>query len=154
MGRKRRRIRRNYEVESIVSHRYDGNKNLIYRVRWIGFGPDQDTSEPEDHLAGAPKALQMYWSNQVHHVQDTIEQQEEEEEVGLDFPLPDTDWNAEIAEFLGVVEGTESTPYQLYIGWKNGARTLHTREEVREKCPMKLLDYFEQRSRLLPNNDD
>ena len=42
-----------YEVERIVGHRRAGRKGILYRVRWKGYGPEEDTYETEENLRGA-----------------------------------------------------------------------------------------------------
>jgi hypothetical protein len=53
-----------YEVEGIVSSYTDDDGNVLYRVRWKGYPPNQDTWEPESHLRFAPIALQEYKKRQ------------------------------------------------------------------------------------------
>lgn len=38
-----------FEVEKILAHKVTDNK-LLLKVRWLGYGPDEDTFEPEDDL--------------------------------------------------------------------------------------------------------
>ena len=42
-----------YEVEHIVGHKKLGKKGMLYRVRWKGYGPEEDTYEPEVNLQNA-----------------------------------------------------------------------------------------------------
>lgn len=49
-----------YEVERIIAHRRHG-KQLMYRVRWFGYPPSEDTWEPAAHLEDtAPDILRDY----------------------------------------------------------------------------------------------
>jgi len=41
-----------YFVDRILKHRRGKDKNLEYRVRWLGYGPSGDTWEPRAHLEG------------------------------------------------------------------------------------------------------
>ncbi|KAJ8027309.1 M-phase phosphoprotein 8 [Holothuria leucospilota] len=49
-----------YEVEKIVGvHRQPG-KPTLYRVRWKGYGPEEDTYEPRDHLLTCEDMIDDY----------------------------------------------------------------------------------------------
>jgi Chromo (CHRromatin Organisation MOdifier) domain len=41
-------------IERLLSHSVDDDGNVVMRVRWFGFGSDDDTWEPITHL---PKLL-------------------------------------------------------------------------------------------------
>ena len=49
-----------YEVERIVGHKKLGKKGMLYRVRWKGYGPGEDTYEPEANLRNAFSHLREY----------------------------------------------------------------------------------------------
>ncbi|KAF9405091.1 hypothetical protein BGZ94_003764 [Podila epigama] len=49
-----------YEVEKIVSHRFDSRKRLQLKIRWKGFPPEHDTWQTLQDVASAPEALQDY----------------------------------------------------------------------------------------------
>ena len=49
-----------YEVERLVSHRYDTEGNLQYQVRWSGFAKEHDTWQTLQDVASASAALQDY----------------------------------------------------------------------------------------------
>ena len=48
-----------YEVDRVVGHRTTrgGTK---YIVRWLGYGPEEDSLLTESDLASAPEALRVY----------------------------------------------------------------------------------------------
>ena len=55
-----------YEVECIVGHKKLGKKEMLYQVRWKGYGPEEDTYEPEANLRNAFSCLQEYkWSSSL-----------------------------------------------------------------------------------------
>jgi hypothetical protein len=56
-----------YEVERILMHRELKLKKGIKReffIKWVGYGPEHCTWEPEAHLQNAQEALQEYWEMQ------------------------------------------------------------------------------------------
>ena len=52
-----------YEVESILEHRFRGRRHprASYRVAWKGYGPEHNTWEPEENLVNAPEKVAEYW---------------------------------------------------------------------------------------------
>lgn len=48
-----------YEVESIVDHKYSGKRKKLYLIRWKGYTADQDTWEPEKSLC-CPELIAQY----------------------------------------------------------------------------------------------
>ena len=53
-----------FEVKSIQAHKGgDRDTGRQYLVRWKGYGPEDDTWEPEAHLANAPEKIQQYLQN-------------------------------------------------------------------------------------------
>jgi hypothetical protein len=49
-----------FEVEEILEHRRHGPR-LEYKLRWRGFGPEDDTWEPESNIQ-APELIEAYWN--------------------------------------------------------------------------------------------
>ncbi|CAD5208549.1 unnamed protein product [Bursaphelenchus xylophilus] len=41
-----------YEIQKIVGHKFEGRK-VLFRIRWVGYGPGDDTWEPEGNLLGS-----------------------------------------------------------------------------------------------------
>ncbi len=41
---------REYAVDRLVSHGCQDDGSLVYRVRWYGYAPNQDTGEPAQQL--------------------------------------------------------------------------------------------------------
>lgn len=52
-----------YEIEAILGHKFDKANNAgtrLYRVRWKGYGPEDDSWEPESALRNAPSLTREY----------------------------------------------------------------------------------------------
>ena len=75
-------------VEAILAHKWGlsgGRKTKMFKVRWEGSGPEEDTWEPEANLDGSPELLADYLSKQqpakaAERKRQREEEQEKEEE--------------------------------------------------------------------------
>jgi hypothetical protein len=56
-----------YEVESIIEHRFWGIKNpkAYYKVARKGYGIEHNFWKPESHVVNAPEVLADYWKRQA-----------------------------------------------------------------------------------------
>jgi hypothetical protein len=56
-----------YEVESIIEHRFRGIKNpkAYYKVAWKGYGIEHNSWEPESNVVNAPEVVADYWKRQA-----------------------------------------------------------------------------------------
>jgi hypothetical protein len=56
-----------YEVESIIEHRFWGIKNpkAFYKVAWKGYGIEHNSREPQSNVVNAPEIVADYWKRQV-----------------------------------------------------------------------------------------
>ena len=56
-----------YEVESILDHRFRGTRNPIayYKVAWKGYGIEHNTWEPESNVMNSPEVVADYWKRQA-----------------------------------------------------------------------------------------
>jgi hypothetical protein len=56
-----------YEVESILEHRFRGIKNpkAYYKVAWKGYGIEHNSWEPESNVVNALEAMADYWKRQA-----------------------------------------------------------------------------------------
>jgi hypothetical protein len=56
-----------YEVESILEHRFRGIKNpkAYYKVAWKGYGIEHNSWEPESNVVNAPEVVADYWERQA-----------------------------------------------------------------------------------------
>jgi hypothetical protein len=51
-----------YEVERVESHRFVGHGKLQFLVKWLGYGVEHNTWEPEANCANCPEKVSEYWS--------------------------------------------------------------------------------------------
>jgi hypothetical protein len=56
-----------YEMESILEHRFWGIKNpkAYYKVAWKGYGVEHNSWEPESNVVNAPELVANYWKRQA-----------------------------------------------------------------------------------------
>jgi hypothetical protein len=56
-----------YEVESILEHRFRGKKHpkAYYKVAWKGYGIEHNSCESESNVVNAPEILADYWKRQA-----------------------------------------------------------------------------------------
>ncbi|KAH0365013.1 hypothetical protein KCU65_g6437, partial [Aureobasidium melanogenum] len=62
--------------------------------------------------------------------------------------LPEGSWEEHV-QLIDAVEkpdeGEHKGVLMIYLLWENGSRTQHTAAQCRQKCPQKLLDYYESK---------
>ena len=52
-----------YEVEEILAHRLQrGKLKQEFLIKWLGYGPEHNTWEPEGNVVHAPEKLADYWA--------------------------------------------------------------------------------------------
>jgi hypothetical protein len=56
-----------YEVESILEHRFRGIKHpkAFYKVAWKGYRIEHNSLEPESNVVNAPEVVADYWKRQA-----------------------------------------------------------------------------------------
>jgi hypothetical protein len=56
-----------YEVESILEHRFRGTRNpkAYYKVAWKGYGIEHNSWEPESNVVNASEIVADYWKRQA-----------------------------------------------------------------------------------------
>jgi hypothetical protein len=56
-----------YEVESILEHRFrgTGNPKAYYKVSWKGYGIEHNSWEPETNVVNTPELVAAYWKRQA-----------------------------------------------------------------------------------------
>lgn len=56
-----------YEVEEITAHRFVGHKKLEFLVKWLGYGVEHNTWEPEANCSNSPEKVSDYWAKIQAH---------------------------------------------------------------------------------------
>jgi hypothetical protein len=49
-------------VEAILSHRFKRGNKLEFLVRWLGYGHEHDTWEPEENCMNSSVLITEYWA--------------------------------------------------------------------------------------------
>lgn len=62
-----------YEVESIVDHRQNGQSEREYKVRWRGYGPSDDTWEPETDLLDLEIFMEYINEHDIYEVEAIVD---------------------------------------------------------------------------------
>ncbi|KAI8976950.1 hypothetical protein BDB01DRAFT_802132 [Pilobolus umbonatus] len=126
--------------ELILCERWDEEGKAYFCVKWLGCDVEQTTWESEKHLRREwPDLLDKYQSEkrtaEPASYADTAHVLDKKKEL--------SSWEDEIEKIV-YVERSRLPGLLVYIQWKDGAQTVHHSSEVYEKCPQKMLDYFEQ----------
>ena len=56
-----------YKIEAIVRHQKKHNGEVLYKVRWKGYSPMDDTMEPEGNFAGTGEQILVLYKK-AHHL--------------------------------------------------------------------------------------
>ncbi len=63
-----------FEVDSVLDVRVKQNGGHEFLVKWLGYGPEHNTWEPEANLSNCSDMLQVFWDSQ--RVRRTLERVE------------------------------------------------------------------------------
>jgi hypothetical protein len=62
-------VEREYVIERIVDAQSDNAEHPLYRVRWMGCNPEEDTWEPEGNLPS--HFIRSYWRKRLNNARTT-----------------------------------------------------------------------------------
>ncbi|KAF2732542.1 hypothetical protein EJ04DRAFT_469935 [Polyplosphaeria fusca] len=151
-----------YVVEKILSHRTDSGET-IYEVKWLGYEKVQDrTWEFEDNLTGAMDVLREYWeaiggkpevkSRKRKGRKSAAESESTPAQIKRvkkekEWSPPPGSWELDVDHVDTVEESVDNTTGKLarfaYLVWSNQKKTQHPLNHVYQKCPQKMLQYYE-----------
>ncbi|KAI1932577.1 hypothetical protein LOZ58_003747 [Ophidiomyces ophidiicola] len=155
-----------YVVEKIVSHEFAKKGTLVFLVKWKGYDDFSDmTKEPEENLEGAQEVLQEYFDRIGGRPEKPSKKRKSGASVQQRTPAkkskksPDIvngtsdaielhNWYPEGSNWDSQVETVEtiirknSNLYAL-LAFDNGKRSKVSLAQAYEKCPQKMLRFYE-----------
>ncbi|KZL81814.1 chromo domain-containing protein [Colletotrichum incanum] len=69
------------------------------------------------------------------------------------WTLPSGSWEEEV-ESIDACEDEESGSLIIYLNWRNGQKTKHSKEVVYKRCPQKMLQFYERHIRIIKAGPD
>ncbi|KFA53717.1 hypothetical protein S40293_09647 [Stachybotrys chartarum IBT 40293] len=161
-------------VETIKNHVIAKNGNPIFLVKWKGFESKKDlTWEPEDNLTvSGDEILNEYYdkiggrdklfegSNGVAKTTKrrlttdgtlaVMSKRLKETEVAArkQWIPPSGSWEDEV-ETINACEQDNNGKLVVFLIWKNGQKTKHGTQVIYKKCPQKMLQFYEQRVKII-----
>ncbi|KAF5257290.1 hypothetical protein FOXYS1_12193 [Fusarium oxysporum] len=120
-------------VKMIRGHKIDKAGDLKFLVEWLGYEKRKYwTWEPENNL----RRLTRRRISSISGEQWTPPPGSWEEYIEIDDCQGDNDGNLIV-----------------YLAWKNGQRTKHGTQVIYEKCPQKMLRYYENHIKIIGKED-
>ncbi|KAF2847485.1 hypothetical protein T440DRAFT_481713 [Plenodomus tracheiphilus IPT5] len=155
-----------YIVEKIMGHKFVKG-GIVFHVKWQGYDdPKDQTWEPEDNMGGAVDVMKEYFEEIGGRPEPKGQKRKgrpsmAKSESGSGTPAslakrpkqekqwspPPGSWEHDVS-YVDTVEETpdpktgEFTKY-VYLVWNNQKKTQHPLKHVYQKCPQKMLAYYE-----------
>ncbi|CAG8526819.1 943_t:CDS:2 [Paraglomus occultum] len=160
-----------YVVERVLRHRRK-NGHLQFFLKWKGYPDSENTWEDEENVF-AQNLVEEYWegiggrpntktasksktngdnSSKSAPTRSDFKRKRaidlSDEGIDTDDDFPPSYWGSweEEVENIETVEKTNEGLF-VYLHWKNGQRTVHDSREVNEKCPQKVISFYEKHLR-------
>ncbi|KAL6710303.1 hypothetical protein ACN47E_009249 [Coniothyrium glycines] len=167
-----------YVVEKIISHKFVKGE-LLFEVKWQGYDDPKDrTWEPEQNMEGAVDVKSEYFDEiggrpeppavkgqkrkgRASGVQSeagtpasTMKRAKQEKA----WSPPPGSWERDVSHCDTVEETMNPKTGQLerfaYLVWNNQKKTQHPLQHTYQKCPQKMLQYYESHLVFTHNDDD
>ncbi|KAL1915699.1 uncharacterized protein VTP21DRAFT_6458 [Calcarisporiella thermophila] len=164
-----------FEVEKILKHRRSG-KTIKYLLKWKGYSDSENTWEDEKNLTGAKDLIEEYW--QEHRERNTsasrsgssrnsrtrtsgVSKNKKKRRLvsgsslkNQDLWRRSKDWEADVKEVITVEwqpdKKTKEVAPHAYLRWHSGETTCHRIHIAYQRCPQKMIKYFEGRIQIVP----
>ncbi|CBY19798.1 unnamed protein product [Oikopleura dioica] len=153
-----------YEVEQVLDERMEDNEEGVkvkhYRIRWKGFGSDDDTWEPKDNLDCADLISNFEAKAQKEKEEKKARKREQKENVRKEENKEDSfapakkvksessifDRGLKAEKICGATE--KSGELQFLIKWKDSEETdLVLAKEANLRIPQVVIKFYEERIR-------
>jgi len=164
-------------VEKILGHKFVKGE-LVFRVKWQGWDLPQDqTWEPEGNMGGAVDVMREYFDEiggrpetkgqkrkgrpSMAHAESastppaSIAKRPKQEKQ---WSPPPGSWEHDVSHVDTVEESRDPKSGELtrhaYLVWNNQKKTQHPLKHVYQKCPQKMLVYYESHLVFTHNDDE
>jgi len=158
-----------YEVEQVLDERMEENEDGVkvkhYRIRWKGFGSDDDTWEPKDNLDCADLISNFEAKAQKEKEEKRAKKREQKEKARKEGtneesfapakkaksePISIFDKGLKAEKICGATE--KSGELQFLIKWKDSEETdLVMAKEANLRIPQVVIKFYEDRIRWQPD---
>jgi chromobox protein 1 len=156
-----------YVVEKITGHEFKKDGTLLLQVKWKGYDkPEDQTLEPESNLLeGAEEILEEYFRclggrpqrpekpTKKRKLSEARSTRKSRGANGTETPegeaIPDwvpkgKSWEREVAAIETIIRDPETGGLVAFLQWENGRKSRVSVEQCYEKCPMRMLRFYEQ----------
>lgn len=162
-----------YVVEKIVGHEFGKGGKVLYQVKWKGYDkPEDQTLEPEENLETAKEVLDEYFKvvggrpekptkkrksmgaaastpdrtpakKARKSLGDSMNGTPEVEKAAPEWIPKGKNWDKEVQVVETIVRQDDNNLYAL-LHWNNGKKSKVSIQQCYEKCPQKMLQFYEQ----------
>ena len=66
-----------YDIDSVLAVRQSSKRRREFLVKWLGYGPEHNTWEPEGNLTNCSEVLQAFWDSQGSATPGTAKNQQD-----------------------------------------------------------------------------
>ncbi|RKO85720.1 hypothetical protein BDK51DRAFT_33504 [Blyttiomyces helicus] len=123
-----------WEVASIVGHRYTILGKEEYKIHWRGWPSSSDSWEPKDDVS-APDCVEAFWRREFTKKREFVPGDD-----GLPPELgPKYDWHIKVTSITSLTaDGTHA-----HVRWADGTASIEEVALLFERCPLKAMRFYE-----------